>query len=76
MTGSYLHYDNYGPDHICGIYHNECVSCSGLDLNTTDNCSHLSPQHLIKDQDYEALHPYLLWLPIDHIKHTLATTTQ
>ena len=31
---------------------------------------------MIKNQDYEALHPYLLWLPIDCIKHTLATTTQ
>ena len=31
---------------------------------------------MIKDHDYEALCPYLLWLPIDHIKHTLATTTK
>ena len=31
---------------------------------------------MIKDQDYEALHQYLVWLPIDHIKQTLATTTQ
>ena len=34
------------------------------------------PQCMIKDQDYEALCPSLLWLPIDHIKQTLATTTQ
>ena len=31
---------------------------------------------MIKDQDYEALWPYLLWLPTDCIKYTLATTTQ
>ena len=31
---------------------------------------------MIKDQDYEALHLYLLWLPMDHIKYTLTTTTQ
>ena len=31
---------------------------------------------MIKDQDYEALCPYLLWIPIDHIKQTLATTSQ
>ena len=31
---------------------------------------------MTKDQDYEALCPYLLWLPIDHIKHTLNSTTQ
>ena len=70
-TGSYLHHDYYGPNYICDIYHNECITCLGFDLNTTHNSYHLSPQHLIKDQDYEALHPYLLWLPIDHIRHTL-----
>ena len=31
---------------------------------------------MVKDQDCEALHPNLVWVPIDHIKHTLATTTQ
>ena len=31
---------------------------------------------MIKDQDYEALHPYVLWLPIDHIKHTQAPATK
>ena len=31
---------------------------------------------MIKDQDYEALCPYLLSLPIDHIKHILITTTK
>ena len=31
---------------------------------------------MIKDQDYETLCQYLLWLPIDCIKHTLITTTQ
>ena len=29
---------------------------------------------MIKDQDYEALCPCLLWLSIEHIKHMLTTT--
>ena len=70
-SGSSLHQNNYGSDYICIVYHNEHVTHSGFDLNTTDNSYHVSPQHMIKDPDYEALHPYLLCLPIDHIKHTL-----
>ena len=76
MTGNYLHHDDYGPDYVCDVYHNECVTCSGFDFNTPDNSYHLSPQCILEDQDYEALHPYLLWLPIECVKHTLATTTQ
>ena len=76
MTGSYLHHNDYGPDHICDVYHNECVAHSGFELKTTDNSYHLSPQHLIKNQYFDSLCPYLLWLPIDNIKHTLAMTTQ
>ena len=57
MTGHYLHHNDYGPNYVCDVYHNECVTCSGFDLNTTDNSYHLSPQHTIKDQDYEALAP-------------------
>ena len=37
MAGSYLHYNDYGPDYVCDIHHNEHVTCSGFDLNTTDN---------------------------------------
>ena len=76
MTGSYLHHDDYGPDYICDVNHNECVTCLGFDLSTADNSYCLSPQCMIKDQDYEALQPYLLCLPIDCIKHTIGTTTQ
>ena len=76
VTGNYLHHDNYGPDCIWDVYHNEHVTCSGFDLNTADNSYHLTAQCMIKDQDYKALCPYQLWLPLDHIKHTLATTTQ
>ena len=47
----------------------------GFDLNTANNSYCFSPQHLIKDQDYETLCLYLIWLPINHIKRTLATTT-
>ena len=76
MTGNYLHHADFGPDYVCDIYHTEHVTCSGFDLNTAVNSYCLSPQCMIKDQDYEALHPYLLWLSIDHIKHTLATFMQ
>ena len=72
MTGSYLHHDGYGPGYICDVYHNEHINCSGFDLNTEDNSYHVSPQHMIKDQKYEVLYPYLLWLPIDHLNiHSL-----
>ena len=66
VTESYLHCNDYGPDYICDVYHNDCVLYSGIDLNTSNNSKeyHFSPQHMIKDQDYEALHPYLLWLPL------------
>ena len=73
MTGSYLHHDDCCPNYICDVYHNECVTHSRFDLNTTDNLYHLSPQLMLKDKDYEALQHYLLWLPIDC---TLDTTTQ
>ena len=76
MTGSYLHHDSYGPNYICDIYHTEEVNHSGFDLNTTDDSYCLSPQCMIKDQDYEELCPYLLWLSIICIKHMLTTTTQ
>ena len=76
MTGNYLHHDDYGPDYVYDVYHNDCVTRSGLDCNTPDNSYHLSPQCILKDQDDEALHPYLLWLPIECIKHTLTTMTQ
>ena len=69
MTGNYLHHDDYGPDYVCDVYRNECVIHSGFHLNKTNNSYCLSPQHMIKDQDYEALCPYLLWLSIDHIQH-------
>ena len=75
-TGSYLHHDDYDPNYICDVYHNDCVTCSGFDLNATDKSSCSSPQSMIKDQDYEALYPYLLWVPIDHFKHTLASITK
>ena len=75
-SGSYLHHDDYGPDYVCDVYHNEHVTCFGFDLNTTDNSYNLSPQCMLRDQDYEVLQPYLLWLPIETIKHNLATTTQ
>ena len=76
VTGPYLHHDDYGPNYFCDVYHNDCVTHSGLDVNTGDNSCHFPPQCMIKDQDYEALHLYLLWLPMDHIKYTLTTTTQ
>ena len=76
MTGIYQHHDRYGPNYICDLYHNECMNCLGFDLNTADNSYPLSSQCMIKDQDYEALCPYLLWLSIDHIKQMLVTTTQ
>ena len=73
---NYFHHNDYGPSYVCDVYHIEHVTHSGFDLSITDNSYCLSPQHMIKDQDYEALCPYVLLLPIDHIKHTLATTTQ
>ena len=76
VTGLYLHHDDYAHDYICDIYHNAYINCSGFDLNTANASYCLSSQCLTKDQDYQALHPYLLWLPIDHIKHTLGTSTQ
>ena len=30
VTGSYLHHDDYGPDYICDICHNEHGTCLGL----------------------------------------------
>ena len=36
MTGSYLYHDDHGPNYVCDIYHNECVTHLGFDLNTTD----------------------------------------
>ena len=56
-TGSYLHHNDYGPDHVCDVYHNEHVTYMGFDPNTANNSCHFSPQHMIKNQDYEALHP-------------------
>ena len=73
---NYFHHNDYGPSKVCDVYHIEHVTHSGFDLSITDNSYCLSPQHMIKDQDYEALCPYVLLLPIDHIKHTLSTTTQ
>ena len=49
---------------------------SGFDLNAADNSYLYLPQCMIKEQDYEALYPYLLWLPIDCIKHMLTTSTK
>ena len=51
MTGNHLHHNDYGPDYVHDVYHNEFVTHSGFDLNTTDNPYHLSPQHVHKDQD-------------------------
>ena len=70
VSRSYLHHNDYDPDYICNVYHNECITCSGCDHNTADNSYYFSPQCMIKDQDYVALCLYLLWLPIDHMKHT------
>ena len=75
-TGSYLHHDGYGPNYVCDVYRNEHVTSLGFDLDTAENSNHLSPQCMIKNHDYEPLCPYLLWLPIDCIKHNQATTTQ
>ena len=72
----YIHCESYGPDDVCDVYHNKQVNHLGFDLNTANNSNHLSLQSMIKNQDYEALCPYLLWLPIDHIRHMLASTTQ
>ena len=65
VTGSYLHHDDYGPNCICDVYHNEHITCLCFDLNTADNSYsyHLSPLCLIKD--YDALCIYILWLPIN-----------
>ena len=76
MTGTHVHHDNYNPNYVCDVYHNEQVKFLGFNLNTAHNSNSLSPQCMIKDQDYEALCPYLFWLPFDCIKHMLAFTTQ
>ena len=39
---TYLYHDDYGPDYICDVYHNEHVTRSGLDVNTSNNSYHFS----------------------------------
>ena len=26
VTGTYLHHDSYGPNHVCDVYHNKCMN--------------------------------------------------
>ena len=37
VTRSYLHHNDYGPNYVCDVYHNECVTCLGFDLITVNN---------------------------------------